>query len=82
MSEITAGELLDGQPAQQSGKDPSTAHSCAFGDNPREQMLRLGSDCQSNAELARAGTHGECQHARDADDGDCEGHQRKAAKNC
>src|ERR1700674_4077904 len=77
VQEIAARQTRQRVPGHRASDDPRGRHHGAFGDDTRQEMTRLRSKRQPDAELARAGADGEGENASDADQGNGKSDGRK-----
>jgi hypothetical protein len=73
-------ETRQQQTAQRSGHDAADRDGRALTQNAAKQVMWCGADGEPHAELTRARADRERQHARDADEGDRQRHERKSAE--
>src|SRR5260370_4996429 len=77
VQEIAARQTRQAVPCHRASHDPRGRHDGALRDDTRQEMKRLRSKRQPDAELARACTDGEGENASDADQGDGKSDSRK-----
>src|SRR6266481_1461793 len=81
--EIPARQTYQRVSGHRASDDACGRHHGTFGDDTRQEMTRLRSKCQPDAELACAGADGEGENACDADQGNGKSDGRKDTEhNC